>query len=117
MSILRNFTGHALTALIARHCLTTTNPFEVSGVDFAGTLFVVTAAGATESKCYIVLFVCATSRAVYLDLVSSLTTEAFLMSLRRFVARRGLLHVIYSDNARIFEKASRDLEKLCHMFS
>lgn len=72
---------------------------------------------AGERKCYIALFVCATSRAVHLELVSSMTSEAFLMCLRRFVARRGLPRVIYSDNARTFKKTSKDLEKLFQVFS
>ncbi|XP_037515039.1 uncharacterized protein LOC119391431 [Rhipicephalus sanguineus] len=54
---------------------------------------------------------------LHLELVSSITSEAFLMCLRRFVARRGLPRVIYSDNARTFKKTSKDLEKLFQVFS
>ncbi|KAH6942287.1 hypothetical protein HPB50_003166 [Hyalomma asiaticum] len=44
-----------------------------------------------------------------------MTSEALLMSLCRLCARRGLPLVIYSDNARAFKKASKDLQKLCKM--
>jgi len=63
-------------------------PFFVSGVDFAGPLFVKIPGG--ESKVYVLLFTCAVVRAVHLELVSDLTTSGFLMAFRRFVARRGL---------------------------
>ncbi|KAK6762822.1 hypothetical protein RB195_023504 [Necator americanus] len=42
------------------------------------------------------------TRLVHLDVVSDLSTTAFLMMLRRFVARRGLLVSITSDNAPTF---------------
>ncbi|GFV45166.1 integrase catalytic domain-containing protein [Trichonephila clavipes] len=58
--------------------------FEVVGVDLAGPLYV-----KGGQKSWIVLFTCATYRAVHLELTSSLSTDAFLLSLRRFIARRG----------------------------
>lgn len=46
-------------------------------------------------------------RAVHLEMVSSLsTTKDFLYSLHRFISRRGLPRVIYSDNATNFQGAS-----------
>ena len=46
----------------------------------------------TILKAYICLFVCL---AVYLELVSDLTTEAFIAALRRFTARRGHPQLIW----------------------
>lgn len=84
--------------------------FQVVGIDFAGPLFIKTKT--SSEKSYIALFTCATTRAVHLELVSSLTTECFLLALRRFVARRGLPETIYSDNALTFKRASRDIQSL-----
>ncbi|KAL2076831.1 hypothetical protein ACEWY4_027575 [Coilia grayii] len=59
------------------------------------------------------LFVkCALVRAVHLELVSSQSTEHFLLAIKRFIARRGLCKVIYSDNAKTFKRAEQDLKEL-----
>ena len=81
-------------------------PFVVTGMDHAGPLYCSDAGG---KKFYILLFTCGVVRAVHLELVSSLTTEETLLALRRFVARRGLPSVIYSDNARTFVAAAARL--------
>ncbi|GFY02639.1 integrase catalytic domain-containing protein [Trichonephila clavipes] len=78
--------------------------FEVVGVDLAGLLYV-----KGGQKSWIVLFTCATYRAVHLELTSSLSTDAFLLSLRRFIARRGRPRVIYSDNGTNFRGAHGEL--------
>lgn len=83
-------------------------PFSVTGVDFAGPLFTKD----NHQKCYIALFTCAVTRAVHLELVSDLSTDKFLMSFRRFIARRGIVEIIYSDNAKTFKKAESDLNEL-----
>ncbi|GFT22596.1 integrase catalytic domain-containing protein [Trichonephila clavipes] len=45
-------------------------------------------------------------------MVSDLTTDAFLATLKRFVARRGKCATISSDNAENFVGANRELKKL-----
>ncbi|XP_043496357.1 uncharacterized protein LOC122520328 [Polistes fuscatus] len=50
------------------------------------------------------------TKAVHLELVNDLTTEAFLAALRRFMARRGKCSDIYSDNATNFVGAANELE-------
>ena len=51
---------------------------------------------------YVCLFVCLTTRAVHLEIVMDLTTEAFMAAFGRFVARRGRLNTILSDNGTNF---------------
>ncbi|CAI6373551.1 unnamed protein product [Macrosiphum euphorbiae] len=53
-----------------------------------------------------------TTKAVHLESVSSLSTEAFLFTLDRFVARRGLPSSIYSDCGTNFVGAARQLREL-----
>ena len=88
--------------------------FSCVGVDFAGPLFVNSKAkDDTEmTKVYIALFTCATSRAVHLELVSSLDATTFLLCLRRFIGRRGLPKLIVSDNAKTFQDSEKTLVSL-----
>lgn len=81
--------------------------FEVSGVDLAGPLFL-----KDGTKSWVVLLTCAVYRAVHLELVSSLSTDAFLEALRRFIARRGRPAIMYCDNGTNFTGASNVLGRL-----
>lgn len=67
-------------------------------------------------KTYVCLFVCFTTKAVHLELVTDLTTDAFLAALRRFTARRGWCTDIYYDNATNFIGANRTLKELYSLF-
>ena len=58
------------------------------------------------------MFVSFSVKAVHLELVSDLTTEAFLATLRRFVARRGKPSTIWSDHGTNFVGAANDLREL-----
>lgn len=62
-------------------------------------------------KAYVCLFVCLSTRAVHLELVSDLSTDAFIASLRRFFARRGLSANIYSDHGSNFLGARNEIQK------
>ncbi|XP_073963073.1 uncharacterized protein [Choristoneura fumiferana] len=81
--------------------------FEVTGIDLAGPLFL-----RSGGKVWIILFTCAVYRAVHLELTKSLSTEAFLMALRRFIARRGRVNTIYTDNGTNFHGADNLLKAL-----
>ncbi|XP_029169587.1 uncharacterized protein LOC114939444 [Nylanderia fulva] len=52
------------------------------------------------------------SRAVHLDAASDYTADAFLAALRRFVARRGVCHSLYSDCGTNFVGADKQLRQL-----
>lgn len=83
-------------------------PFAVVGIDHAGPVLVKD--GDKSRKAWIVLFVCATSRAVHLDLVLSLHTKDVIHAYRRFVARYGEPQVVRSDNGTAFTAAARMLD-------
>ncbi|GBN07025.1 hypothetical protein AVEN_253771-1 [Araneus ventricosus] len=83
-------------------------PFSIVGIDFGGPLY--TKNG--DNKNYIVLFTCGVTRTVHLEMVDNLTTEIFLLALRRFIARRGLCSEIWSDNVRTFKKSELELKHL-----
>ena len=72
-------------------------PFSKVGIDFFGPLYV-----DEGTKVWTLLFTCATSRAVHLELVKSQNTEDVKRALRRFFALRATPELIYSDNAKTF---------------
>ncbi|UYV72564.1 hypothetical protein LAZ67_9003720 [Cordylochernes scorpioides] len=63
---------------------------------------------------YVALFICFSTRAIHLELISSLTTDALISTIRRFIARRGKPATIHSDNATNFVGAHKIIGKLCH---
>ncbi|CAH2100530.1 unnamed protein product [Euphydryas editha] len=67
--------------------------------DFAGPFLVKssTLRNAKLLKAYFCIFVCLSTKAVHLEAVSALTTEAFLAALQRFISRRGTPVLIRSD--------------------
>ncbi|XP_054708165.1 uncharacterized protein LOC129217975 [Uloborus diversus] len=88
------------------------------GTDFAGPFLVTPrrGRGVKALKMYVCIFVCFIVKAVHLEIVSDLSTEACLSALKRFIARRGKPLEIYSDcgtnyiGAKNYWKAcSRDL--------
>ena len=63
-------------------------------------------------KCTVVcLFVCMATRACHLELVDDLSTDHFIMALKRFIGRCGRPQKIYSDNGNNRVEASNELLK------
>ncbi|XP_055909573.1 uncharacterized protein LOC129944268 [Eupeodes corollae] len=88
--------------------------FTDTGCDYAGPLTIKLNRGRKPKllKAYIALFICFSTKAIHLEVVSDLTTDAFLAALRRFVSRRGLCRNIYSDNGTNFQGAKRCLSEM-----
>ena len=88
--------------------------FDNVGVDYAGPVHV--KYGYTRKptvvKAYICVFVSLSVKAVHLELVSDLTTDAFVSALRRFIAHRGKPKLIWSDHGTNFIGAQKDLKQL-----
>ncbi|XP_008178496.1 uncharacterized protein LOC103307865 [Acyrthosiphon pisum] len=89
-------------------------PFSNFGVDYAGPLLVKESKrrNARSTKCYVAIFICMAVKAVHIEVVSDLTTPAFLASLQRFVARRGIPSEIYLDCGTNFQGAESELRRL-----
>ncbi|GFX05535.1 integrase catalytic domain-containing protein [Trichonephila clavipes] len=83
--------------------------FEITGVDLCGPTFL---RDRVETKSWIVLFTCAVFRAVHMELVTSLSTESFILALRRFISRRGRPFTIYSDNGKNLVGTSNELKNI-----
>ena len=57
------------------------------------------------------IFTCLNSRAVHLELATSLESDCFINVLRRFMNRRGPPRCIYSDNGTNFVEAEREIRE------
>lgn len=83
--------------------------FYSTGVDCFGPCII--KIGRRNEKRWGVIFKCLTTRAVHLDLLSSIDTDSFLMALRRFVARRGKPFELLSDQGTNFRGGERELKE------
>jgi len=86
-----------IPAALPEHRIRDSLVFEVTGIDLAGPLTL-----KDKKKAWIILFTCAVYRGIHLELITSLSTQSFLLGLRRFIARRGRPKFIYCDNGSNF---------------
>jgi transposase InsO family protein len=84
--------------------------FTHTGLDFAGPLL--SKGWKDPVKVYLAIFVCFATKAVHVEVVSSLDTSACGEALKRFCARRGLPAVMYSDNGTNFVGTRNELLKV-----
>lgn len=107
------YTGRIPTQLMGNLPAVRVNPakaFYSTGLDYAGPFLIKKGRGRLSEKSYIAIFVCMVTKAVHLELVSDMTTVAFLAALDRFIqSRAGQVRHIYCDNGRNFVGAENEL--------
>lgn len=88
-------------------------PFSKTAVDYTGAIHIkmTNGRGIRSQKAYIAIFVCMATKAIHIEAVTDLTATAFIAAFRRFVARRGAIHELYSDNGTNFVKSNKILEE------
>ena len=92
--------------------LQTDVPWACVGVDFTGAFPIRQNEAGQHKKMYVCLFTCMSSRAVHFECTDNLTTETFILALRRMMARRGVPRQMFSDEAKTFVRAARELATL-----
>ncbi|XP_054281217.1 uncharacterized protein LOC128998886 [Macrosteles quadrilineatus] len=94
--------------------VTATIPFLKTGMDYGGpfTVKLHNLRSIRHIKVYICIFVCFATKAVHVEVVTDLSSDAFIAALTRFVSRRGLCSDLYSDCATNFVGADNALRKL-----
>ena len=105
---LRGRTAVQLMSDLPSDRLTKSCPFEYCGIDFFGPFFV--KSRRSTVKMYGCLFTCLYSRAVHVETCSNLSTDSFLLALRRFVALRGPVVHIRCDRGTNLVGASNELK-------
>jgi len=93
--------------------VTVARPFLNAGIDYVGPFEIKSGniRSKTTTKCYIALFISMATKAIHLELVSYLTSEAFIAALKCFIARRGLIDHLYSNNGSNFVGVNRELKE------
>ncbi|XP_052412579.1 uncharacterized protein LOC127957915 [Carassius gibelio] len=84
-------------------------PFYSTGVDCFGPFAV--KIGRRQEKRWGIIYKCLTTRCVHLDLLEHMDSDAFLLSLRRFIARRGKPMELLCDNGTNFVGGDRELRE------
>jgi len=83
------------------------SPFAGTGVDYVGPMLL--NIGRSHVKRYGCIFTCMASRAVHLELSSSLSASSFLQAFFRFVHRRPGAKKMFSDHGSNFVMGAREL--------
>ena len=99
--------------------VTKTLSFIHTGVDFAGPFLLKQGnpRRPTVVKGYLAVFICLASKAVHLEVVSSLSTGAFIAALKHFISRRNKPQHMYSDHGSNFIGARHELKDLYEFLS
>ena len=84
-------------------------PFTYCGMDCFGPFYV--KEGRKECKRYGLLFTCMSSRAVHIEMLDDMTTDAFINALRCFIALRGAVRQLRSDQGSNFVGAQHELKE------
>lgn len=95
-------------------------PFFHTGVDYAGPFELKMISGKGEDvrrKCWIAIFVCLKTRAIHIDVVTDLSSIAFIACYERFIARRGRCLKMHSDNGTSFVGTNKELKRALELWT
>ena len=91
---------HPKATNLLKHRVNVIKPFQHTGIDYIGHVWVKTNEGV--SKMYLLIFTCLNIRAIHTELVQDMSTHSFILALLRFTNIYGIPSHIYSDNAKSF---------------
>ena len=64
-----------------------------------------------ELKRYDIIFTCLASTTVHLEVANAMDTDSFIQALRMFIARRGNMRMLRSDNGSNFVRFKLNYQK------
>ncbi|XP_039304376.1 uncharacterized protein LOC105201305 [Solenopsis invicta] len=105
--------SEALMGSLPASRIRVSRPFSQCGVDYAGPFLLRESKkrNARLQKAYASIFVCFVTKAVHTELVSDLSSNAFIGAFKRFLSRRGKSSRMFSDNGTNFVGAQRQLKE------
>ncbi|GFS87232.1 integrase catalytic domain-containing protein [Trichonephila clavipes] len=86
--------------------------FSITGLDLGGPYFVTYKHQRKDvlNKIYVCFCICFVTRAIHLEILSDLTSDAIITTLKRFMSRREKCSNIFTDNATNFVGANSQLK-------
>ncbi|GFY11583.1 integrase catalytic domain-containing protein [Trichonephila clavipes] len=89
-----------------------TIPFSITGLDLGGPYFVTykNQRKGVLNKIYVCVCICFVTCAIHLKILSDLTSDAIIATLKKFISRRGKCSKIFTDNATNFVGANSQLK-------
>ena len=103
--------GTPTTSALPEFRTEVSRPFQYVGIDFAGPLKC-KVSKTKEENAYVLIFTCATSKAVHLELTRTQTAEEFQRKLNAFITRRTRPERIISDNTATFKTTATWIKKI-----
>ena len=103
--------GTPTTSALPEFRTEVSRPFQSVGIDFAGPLKC-KISKTKDEKAYVLIFTCATSRAVHLELTRTQTAEEFQRKLNAFITRKTRPERIISDNAGTFKTTATWIKRI-----
>ncbi|GBL75284.1 hypothetical protein AVEN_194507-1 [Araneus ventricosus] len=102
---------------LPKEIITPDKVFSSTGIDLCGPFLIKNKyqRKGPEIKVYVCIFICLVTKAIRLEIISDLTSQSLIATLKRFISRRGICHKIFSDNGSNMvgaNRALRDLNKL-----
>ncbi|KAJ8342685.1 hypothetical protein SKAU_G00326130 [Synaphobranchus kaupii] len=106
---LRRPTEEQQMAALPKERVEASGPFTYSGMDCFGPFIIKKAR--KEYKRYGLVFTCFASRAVHIEMLEDLSTDAFINALRCFISLRGAVRELHCDHGSNFVGARNELRE------
>ena len=97
-----------MAELLVKRC-TEAPPSRYCGVDIFGPYLF--KERRSQLKRYGALFTCFSCRTIHIEVTNTLDTNSFILAIRRFMARRGAVRSIWSNNGKYFLATRNELQQ------
>lgn len=87
-------------------------PFEHTGMDVFGPLWVSMGRGKAPQKRWVIIFTCLITRAVWFEIIENMTSDITFCAIQNFSTRNGPIKHLYSDLGTNFTGVANELKRI-----